>query len=69
MGTINLYLIDYCRVSSPKFTIKIHTNRPSGGFLFTLMQSIVDEIDNLIKYDRNHPDCSNRSELVRLAII
>jgi len=35
MGTINLYLTDYCRVSSQKFTIKIYTNRPSGGFLFT----------------------------------
>ena len=42
---------------------------PNTRLIVSVEQSIVDEIDNLIKYDRNHPASKNRSEFVRLAII
>ena len=42
---------------------------PQTRLIVAVKQPIVDEIDYLIKHDRNQPASKNRSEFVRLAII
>lgn len=42
---------------------------PKIRLILSNEQSIVDEIDDLIKHDRSHPASKNRSEFVRLSIM
>ena len=42
---------------------------PNIRLIVSIEQSIVNEINDLIKHDKSHPANNNRSEFVRLAII
>lgn len=42
---------------------------PKTRLIVSVEESIVDEIDDLIQFGKNHPANRNRSEFVRMAII
>ena len=42
---------------------------PNIRLIVFIEQPVVNEIDSIINYNRNHPAYKNRSEFVRMAII